>query len=184
MEPQGIMPKQVHSESCLASALRRGVYLKTRRVLSNEDELEIFIEASKAYRNDFAIGSSMVVQKKWGIKPTIFLGWKNYVNYLRRQGVLKKLDVQHHHLNESFIKKKLKESKAVIVQVDKFYYEKKDIYQMVHIPHYVVLYKLDQSATIMDPWDGEEKVVSKEEFFQSIRSLGKLLICPKLIIVE
>ncbi len=174
--------QQAHVESCLASCLSTLVQGIKGIGLTAEEEKKLLMDGSNVYRIDFAIGQLIFIAQHHKLKVELLIDFKPYVDHLRKEKFPKSLKIKHLKINEISIKRLVKES-PIIIYVDKFHLiSKQDMLNRYHYPHYIIVSRFDKKVTILDPWDGQEKELTKKQFMKAVQDLKKRIgLSPRII---
>lgn len=165
--------KQSTYETCLSCCLLMAMDK------SAKDEIEIW---KHGWKFNYLIGQLNYVAKKYNKNITVYIEYKSYFNYLRKQKqkgielINKKIDLK--------LLYKLLETQKVIIYLDG-YYPYKPNSRYVHASHFVIaLGKKGDFIEVSDPWDGKIKKWSINEVKKGIISLrNHLKYSPVLITI-
>lgn len=158
-------------ETCLASCL---LILDNKHVEKNL-ELEILKHSLDYSKFDFVSGHLDFFKDKVSferiVDNKIFLKHLESVNVEYKNVKVKKV-------NTKLIDFLLQNYGKVIVYLDSYI-----LYQDVHYPHFILINgRSDKYYEVIDPWNGEKKLISKNVIKEGINMLNNhLLFCPQLI---
>ena len=175
--------KQKIPEGCLARSLLILLEKSNNIKINDKLELDLFNFALHFSRENFIMGHLEKFSKKFNQKVKWIVDTQVYYDFTKKLKLSKKINLEKQKINLETIDKLL--PKPLIVYIDQFYLwnKKQNLYYKYHYPHFIVILKKQKKGyIILDPNDGEEKLISSKLLSQSVSELrNKLWFSPQII---
>ena len=170
-----LLKPQSTIETCLSMCLISLLENKGIKVNKNE-EINIFIEGIKFTKIDYSTGHLVYICKNYNVEIEQIIDYPIFYKLLSEYKYPNNFILSNKKIDKNFINR-ISDKLPFIIYIDQYYLAG------IHLPHFAILEKINNStATILDPWDGERKIISTLIFFRAIQSLrNKLKISPKII---
>ena len=177
--------KQKHPETCLAKGLIILLEKASNQKISEKYELELLIFSLKHGRENIARGHLEKIVKDFRVKLKWYTDSQIFFDFTKKMKLPPRISLVQEKINLSFIDRI---KKPAIVYVDKFHLWKKKsgLYYKYHYPHFIIVNrKVGTFYEIIDPDDGQVKLIDKKVLSKAIRSLkNHLWISPQVIVME
>ncbi len=163
--------KQTTSDSCLPVCL----LILRGQTFSQEDEIELFINGAKSFRDNYALGILDFFSTKYKINAEVYVDNKYYFKFLRKFISNGKVNLVNQKITPKFIK----ENKTPFI----LYLDKHFLGSYEHSPHFVIVENCsNEDYYIVDPWFGKRRKIKREVVLDAVGSLrSHLRFCPFLI---
>jgi dimeric dUTPase (all-alpha-NTP-PPase superfamily) len=163
--------KQTTCESCLSCCL----LMLLNNPISQNDEINLFIEGIKRYPFSYSLGICEEFADKYDKDIIIYVHNKYYSKYLNTLKNENNVHIVQMYINKSFINKQ--EYPFVI------YLDNNILEEYIHSPHFVIVESFDKTDyIIIDPWKGMRIKINKETLYKGVLLLKEhLKFCPLII---
>jgi predicted double-glycine peptidase len=175
--------KQTTNQSCLAACLLSILKYKYGIPIDPEEERRILWNGLTRFIIDFSLGHLYYVCEKFNKEIELHVDSPYYFEYLKSLEFPEKLSIVNSKIDIKLINRLV--SNLPIVYLDGFYLAN-SLIEKTHFPHFVIISRMsEKEVTLMDPFDGKEKIIDKKILMRAIRDLkNRLWIAPKLIIIK
>ena len=159
--------QQTSCESCLPVCLLSLGGIEITR----EKELKLLFDGLAGLKDSYAFGVLEAFVKTYNKKIDLFVDNKFFTNLLIEKSNSSQIAIIHKPVNLEF------ETPFVV------YLDSQILGGYSHAPHFIIVEKIaGDICTIIDPWEGKRKRLSKEKLTAAISSLKYYLkYCPILI---
>ncbi len=142
---------------------------------SPRKELEIW---KQGWQFSFLVNQLNYFANKYKFDLEVFIENKPYCQSLQK-AASKRLTLKCKKIDPKLLRSKLKNG-PVVIYVDNFFFHK-----TVHAPHFFLVTSARQDAyTIVDSWDGKDKIVSSDTLDDAVSSLRNLMLYSPVIIYK
>ncbi len=139
--------------------------------MNKKQEGEILLKGMEKKYQDYTPGMLQEFTKKYKVDLKLFVHFKLYARTLAKSLARNsQIKVIEQKCSLPIIKKLLKNG-PIIVYLDAYYMDYG--YPVEHAPHFVVVEKVNDKITLVDPWDAKRKVEKIDDFKTGIQSLAK-----------
>lgn len=172
--------KQTSCESCLPICLLLAQQILYKQSFSRDDELYILCNGMKGYRESYAHAVAQAFVEKTGREIEMYVDSKASTKQFLKVNKSKRMKITYQKITPRFLKELIKTKSPIAIYLDLYLLNRKH-----HLPHFVLLEKLDNKAVIIDPWGGKRRYLEKVKFMQAVKSLKTYIrLCPIVIVVK
>ncbi len=172
--------KQSLTHSCLVASFLMILEDDKDKTFTKEKEQQLVLKGSQRTYPFYVVGITAEIAKEYKTKIQVFADNKFFTNVLKESFKDKNITVSHEKITTTLICKLL-EKNSLICHIDNH-----GLGDYSHSSHFIVIEKVKGSLfTIIDPWIGERKNISKKTLEKAILELKhNVKMCPLLFIVN
>ncbi|MBU4124660.1 MAG: hypothetical protein KKI14_04320 [Nanoarchaeota archaeon] len=139
--------------------------------MNKKQEGEILLRGMEKHYQDYTPGMLQEFTRKYKVELQLFVHFRLFARILAKSLVRNsRIKVIEQKCTLPIIKKMLKTG-PIIVNLDAYYLAYG--YPVEHAPHFVIVEKINDKITLVDPWDAKRKVEKIDNFKTGIQSLAK-----------
>lgn len=171
--------KQTLTHSCLVASFLMILEAEKNQKFTKKDEQELTLKGSQRTYSFYMTGIATEIAKKYNTKITFLADNKFFTNILKNSLENKNISVRHQKITLDLICKLL-EKNVLICHIDIH-----GLGDYSHSSHFIVIEKVKGNFfTIIDPWSGDKKNISKKTLLKAILELkNNVKMCPLLFVV-